>query len=190
VGRFDRHKGGDLIVDAFRLVLDEIPEARLAIVGPDRGCTIADRRWQLREYVADRLPGALERGQVACPGQLTQEELPGYRRTAAVTVVPSRWEGLARAALEALAYGCPTVAAAVGGIPEAVTDGATGVLVRPEDPAELARQIVRLMRDRDLASRLGAAAVLDCERRFGPRPIAEQTVQYYRKVIERRRGRR
>ena len=69
VGRFDRHKGGDLIIEAFRSVLREVPQARLRFVGPDMGYTNAqNRRWSLRDFVHDRLPGALESGHVVLLG--------------------------------------------------------------------------------------------------------------------------
>ena len=61
VGRFDRHKGGDLIIDAFGKILAQIPDARLWFVGPDRGYIDANgRTWHIEEYLRDRLPGALE----------------------------------------------------------------------------------------------------------------------------------
>ena len=65
VGRFDRHKGGDLIIDAFGKILAQIPDARLWFVGPDMGYIDANgRTWHIEEYLRDRIPGALESKQV------------------------------------------------------------------------------------------------------------------------------
>ncbi len=65
VGRFDRHKGGDLIVEAFGQVLRQIPEARLWMVGRDRGYVADDgRMWMIEEFIRDRVPGALETGHI------------------------------------------------------------------------------------------------------------------------------
>ena len=74
-----------------------------------------------------------------------------------VFVLPSRHEGLGVAILEAMAMALPVVASAVGGIPEAVAAGRTGLLVPAEDPDALAAAILTLGRDRAHARRLGAA---------------------------------
>jgi glycosyltransferase involved in cell wall biosynthesis len=74
-----------------------------------------------------------------------------------VFVMPSRHEGLGVAILEAMAMGLPVVASAVGGIPEAVAAGRTGLLVQPEDPDALAEAISALGRDREHACRMGSA---------------------------------
>lgn len=71
-------------------------------------------------------------------------------------VLPSHVEGLPNAVLEAMAAGLPVIATAVGGVPEIVTDGVTGLLVRPHDPRELAAAIARLAGDPRLRVRLGA----------------------------------
>jgi glycosyltransferase involved in cell wall biosynthesis len=79
-------------------------------------------------------------------------------RAADIVVMPSLSEGLPMAILEAMACAAPIVATPVGGIPEAITDGVTGLLIPPSDAGALADAIVRLLRDRPLAKRLGAQA--------------------------------
>jgi glycosyltransferase involved in cell wall biosynthesis len=74
-----------------------------------------------------------------------------------VFVMPSRREGLGVAALEAMAAGKPLVASNVGGLGEAVVDGSTGLLVPPDDAVALAAALERLLGDRDLRARCGAA---------------------------------
>jgi glycosyltransferase involved in cell wall biosynthesis len=73
-------------------------------------------------------------------------------------VLPSKYEGSPLAILEYMAGGAPIVATAVGGVPELIEDGVHGLLVGPEDPAALAAGMQRLLEDRELAARLGAAA--------------------------------
>jgi glycosyltransferase involved in cell wall biosynthesis len=75
-----------------------------------------------------------------------------------VLVLPSRSEGLGRVIVEAFCRGRGVVASRVGGIPDLVTDGDTGLLVPPGDANALADALVRLLSDRALAERLGAAA--------------------------------
>jgi glycosyltransferase involved in cell wall biosynthesis len=72
--------------------------------------------------------------------------------------IASRWEGLPLALLEAQAAGLPVVAAAAGGVAEAIREGTSGLLVQREDPAALAAAMTRVSKDPDLARRLGYEA--------------------------------
>ena len=72
--------------------------------------------------------------------------------------LPSLWEGLPNAMLEAMALGLPVAATRVDGVPEAVTDGQDGLLVAPDDPGALAKALASLMDDLELRRRLGQAA--------------------------------
>lgn len=92
--------------------------------------------------------------------------IPGVLRAADVFVHPSRTEGHGRAILEAMASGLPVIATSVGGTPEAITDGETGLLVPPDDPGMLAAAIRRIQADRELAQRLGARARAAVEEKF------------------------
>jgi glycosyltransferase involved in cell wall biosynthesis len=99
------------------------------------------------------------RGQV--PGVLgfvPREELERLLAGAAVVACPSRREGFGLICAEAMAYGRPVVASAVGGLLDLVRDGDTGLLVPPRDPAALRAAIERLLGDAELRARLGAAA--------------------------------
>ena len=91
-------------------------------------------------------------------GFVPPSELGAYYERAAIVVVPSRREGYGMVAREAMAYGRPVVATAVGGLVDVVEDGVTGVLVRPRDSAAMTREVRRLLDDAGLRARLGAAA--------------------------------
>jgi glycosyltransferase involved in cell wall biosynthesis len=103
-----------------------------------------------------------------------------------VMVMPSRHEGLGVAALEAMAAGLPVVASRVGGLPEAVADGDTGLLVPPDDVAALAAAVARLAADPALARRLGAAGRARVRARFTMAAMAEGTLAVYRGLREGR----
>ena len=186
IGRFDRHKGGDLMIEAFGRVLRQVPDARLCFIGQDMGFLDAQgRRWGLEEFVQDRLPGAMESGQVTLLGQQPFSILSTLRRRAMVNVICSRYENAPRALIEALSLGCPTVAARVGGIPEILEDGCDGLQHRPEDPDDLAAQIVALLNDPARAAELGRRAAETCERRFYPESVATRMLDFYRRTIRR-----
>ncbi|MGZ8687768.1 MAG: glycosyltransferase family 4 protein [Gaiellaceae bacterium] len=91
-------------------------------------------------------------------GFVPHEELGPYYERAAVVVVPSRREGYGVAAREGMAYGRPVVATAVGGLPDAIEDGVTGLLVPPGDPRALRAALERLLGDAKLRASLGAVA--------------------------------
>jgi glycosyltransferase involved in cell wall biosynthesis len=103
---------------------------------------------------------------------------------AQVFVLSSRSEGLPRSVLEAMRAGLPVVASGVGGVPEAVSDGETGLLVPPGRPAELAAALRRVLDDRSLRVRLGAEARLAYEDRFGIERVVSETVSVYDAVLD------
>ena len=190
VGRFDLHKGGDLIIRAFAEVARRRPDARLRFVGPDRGVVDeAGRRIGIEAYIRREAPAAADR--IEYLGQRPSGELGRLRREARVSVVCSRYETFGLTLTEAITTGCPTVATRVGAFLEIIRDGATGLLCAPEDPLDLAEKICALLEDEALATRLSRQAVLDGERRFEAGSLARELSNHYRKVIEagRRPGR-
>lgn len=103
-----------------------------------------------------------------------------------VIAVPSRMEGCPLVLLEAMVLGRPVVAATVGGIPDVVEHGLTGLLVPPEDPRALAEALRTALGDAGLRSRLGAAARTEALNRFTPEAMAEATRAVYLNAINRR----
>jgi glycosyltransferase involved in cell wall biosynthesis len=189
IGRFDRHKGGDLMIEAFGLVRRELPQARLCFVGPDNGFNdSAGRKWGLEEFVRDRLPGALEAGTVTLMGHQPFSELDRLRRQAMVNVVCSRYETICRVLMETMAVGCPIVAARAGGIPEAFRVDVDGLSHRPEDSDDLASKIITLLNNPARAAQFGREAATTCEKRFHPDVIAERMIDFYRQSISKGRG--
>ncbi len=125
----------------------------------------------------ERVPGAV--GFVA-PG-----EVGAYLDRAAVVVCPSRREGYGVVARQAMAHGRPVVATAVGGLAEAVVDGETGLLVEPGDAAALRAAIERLLGDRELRTRLGAAGRERAIRLYGRDVAARATLAAYEAALSR-----
>jgi glycosyltransferase involved in cell wall biosynthesis len=186
IGRFDLNKGGDIIIDAFRRVIERIPQARLRFIGLDRGIPRGDgRNWTIREYTEERLPGAWRSGQVEWLDRQPHSALADLRRQAAVTVVCSRYETFGLTATEAMSQGCPLVVTAAGGLSEIVQDGVNGLVCRPDDPGDLAEKLCILLENPPSAERLGCQAAVDCRQRYDPDLLAARAVDYYRRVITR-----
>jgi glycosyltransferase involved in cell wall biosynthesis len=146
VGVLERYKNVDGLVDAWRLAAPRVPGAELHLVG--RG-----PRAPLVEELVHELPA-----QTRWTPALAPREVARALDEAWTLVLPSRSEGLPRVAMEAFARGRAVVGSRVAGIPELVEDGVSGLLVDAADTAALADALVRVLSDRPLAERLGAAA--------------------------------
>jgi glycosyltransferase involved in cell wall biosynthesis len=189
IGRFDLNKGGDTVIDAFRRVLERVPQARLRFVGLDRGIPRGDgRKWTLRDYTEERIPGAWRSGQVEWLDRQPHSALADLRRHAAVTVVCSRYETFGLTATEAMSQRCPLVVTAAGALSEIVQDGVNGLVCRPDDPGDLAAKLCLLLEDPRSAERLGRQAAIDSKQRYNPDLLAARSVEYYRRVIARARA--
>jgi glycosyltransferase involved in cell wall biosynthesis len=109
-----------------------------------------------------------------------RDDLATIYGAADVVVVPSTQpDPLPNSALEAAAAGCCVVASAVGGLPEIIRDGETGVLVPPDDPAALAGALAALADDPERRAALGAAAASDVRERFAPELLAPRVMAVY-----------
>ena len=128
----------------------------------------------------DRVPEAV--------GFVPPSALGRYYERAAVVVCPSRREGYGVVAREAMAYGRPVVATAVGGLVDAVEDGVTGLLVPPRDPAALRAALERLLADEELRRRLGAAGRIAATERFSWAAATDETIRAYRDALARSAG--
>jgi len=146
VGVLERYKAVDVLADAWRMASPRVPDARLHLVG--RGALR-----QVPEGLVDELPEQTRWTEV-----LPTPEVARALDESTVLVLPSRSEGLGRVVVEAFCRGRGVVASSVGGIPDLVTDGETGLLVPPGDAHALADALVRVLSDRALAERLGTAA--------------------------------
>jgi glycosyltransferase involved in cell wall biosynthesis len=124
-------------------------------------------------------------GRVRLAGE--RRDVPELLAAADVFVLPSASEGLPVSVLEAMAAGLPVIASRVGGVPEQVSDGETGLLVEPGDPSELTAALDRLIADPSLRRRLGAAGRARAEQAFDLDPFRRAHVELYSRELARRR---
>jgi glycosyltransferase involved in cell wall biosynthesis len=186
VGRFDAVKGGDLMVLAFQRLLARRPGARLAFVGPDPGVLRSDgSAVRLRDFIASLGDHALADA-ITTTGAVAPAQVAELRPRAAVTVVASRRESQGYTALEAMLQACPVVVTDTSGLSEIVEHGVTGLKARPDDPEDLARQIERVLDDRELARSLGAAGRAFVLREHAPAAVVARMLAVYRRAIEAR----
>jgi glycosyltransferase involved in cell wall biosynthesis len=112
-----------------------------------------------------------------------RQDVPNILGLLDVFVLPSLWEGLPIALLEAMAAGLPVVATAVGGTPEVVVEGETGFLVPPRDPEALAEAILRLLREPDLRRRMGEAGRKRVAEHFSVEQMVQKTEALYEHLL-------
>ena len=146
--RLSPEKGLSYLVDAFARLRDRyghLVRLRIAGEGPERGA--------LEQQIARlHLEGAVE-----LSGWLEHDYVPAFLQGLDIFVLPSTWEGFGVSAVEASALGLPVVASNIHGIPDAVIDGTTGLLVPAGDPGALVTALARLIDDAALRATLGAA---------------------------------
>jgi glycosyltransferase involved in cell wall biosynthesis len=183
VSRLTRLKGLENFLEAAASVRARVPNARFLIVGETSPMN--------REYLPELQRYAEQCGvadAVIFAG--LRADVPGVLASLTVSVMPSLNEALSNVVLESMAAGAPTVATRVGGTPEAVTDGETGLLVAPGDSAALADAIVRLLANRPLAAQLGHAARARIADHFSVRRMVRATQDLYVDFLERKRRKR
>jgi glycosyltransferase involved in cell wall biosynthesis len=165
VGRLARQKGQDLLLAAWPTVMDEVPEAQLALVGD--GPDLAELR--------KRADGA-----VVFAGQRT--DVSDWLAAADVVAFPSRWEGMSIGLLEAMARGRSVVATDVPGASEALADS-SGELVAPDEPAALAAAIAARLADPARAAAEGRAARQRVEQTYPLRATCDRVAELYEELL-------
>lgn len=164
IARLEPEKGHATLLEAWPTVLARVPEARLLVVGEgSRREALEVQARALGLAGADCEGDACVGTRRARPGATViftgrREDVPAVTAALDVAVLPSYREAQGMVILEAMALGRPVVATNVGGIPEMVEDGRTGLLVPPHDPEALAAAIVRLLEDHPLADTLARNA--------------------------------
>ncbi len=171
VGRLQAVKGHRTFLESAQKVLAERPDAQFWIVGDG----------ELRHELEAR---------TAHLGLTQAVSFLGYRSDAwcamavsDVVVSASFYEAFPRNLLEALALERPVVATSVGGIPEIVVDGETGILAPPGDPDALAAAVLRLIKDPELAQRLATAGRKLVGQRYTVEAQASALAGLYREAL-------
>jgi glycosyltransferase involved in cell wall biosynthesis len=111
-------------------------------------------------------------------------DVPGLLGRASLFVLPSVTEGLPITVLEAMACGLPVVATRVGGTPEAVAEGQSGLLVEPGEPEQLARALLKVWSDVELAKQMGIAGHRRVEEHFDVRTMVSKYESLYQDVLQ------
>jgi glycosyltransferase involved in cell wall biosynthesis len=171
--RLIKGKSPDLLISAFARVLEVVPSAKLVIAGSG----------QEEENLSRQIKDLDAANSVFMMGKLPKERVAQLMAAANVFVLPSKIESFGLTLLEASAAGLPVVCANAGGVPEVFQDGFNALLYPPGDDDAMAKAIIRLLQDRELAKKISANA-METAGRFTWERTAEQTLQVYNEVLQ------
>jgi glycosyltransferase involved in cell wall biosynthesis len=171
--RLIKWKSPELLISAFARVLEVVPDAKLVIAGSGRE----------EDNLSRQIRGLNITNSVFMVGKLPKEKVAQLMAAADVFVLPSKMESFGLTLLEASAAGLPVVCSNAGGIPEVFQDGFDALLYPPGDDDAMAKAIIRLIQDRELAKKISANAVQTASK-FTWARTAEQTLQIYKEVLQ------
>ena len=173
VGRLEKQKGVNYLINAYRQVRQEVPNSRLIIVGPGTRLRGKYEKEVARSGLKD----------VVFVGGKPQRELPQYYKTADVFCAPATGlESFGIVLLEAMAMGKPIVATDIEGYNSVLTHGVEGLLVPPKNEEVLARALVSLLTNEPLRQEMAARAKLKA-REYSWEHIAQRVLNYYARIL-------
>ncbi len=174
VAALEDHKGHTYLFQAARILKEKAPKIRLVVVGT--GSLELDLHGQVRDLGLDDIVCFLG----------FRDDVPRILASLDLFVLSSHLEGLGSSLMDAMASRLPVVATRVGGIPEVVIDGETGLLAPPKNPEALAGAILRLYHDKELAARLAGQGYQFVHRKFSSGAMAEKVLSLYEKLASKK----
>lgn len=173
IGRLEKRKGVDYLLEAYRQVKSEFPNSRLIAVGPG----IRLRKKYEKRVRQNNLKD------VVFVGYASYRDLPRYYKTADIVCCPAiGWESFGIVLIEAMATNTPVVASNIDGYNSVLTHGVEGLLVPPKNPEKLAQALISLMTDESLRQQMGAKGRLKALE-YDWENIAQRVLNYYIRVL-------
>jgi glycosyltransferase involved in cell wall biosynthesis len=170
---FRGSKGHDHLLEAFQLLRAEVPGARLLLVGDG-----------IRRQWVESLAHERDLGDAVVFAGFRDDVPALLAAMDCFALASTRTEGVPQSLLQAFAAGTPVVATRIGGIPEVVEDGRTGLLVPPEDPRALAGALAAVLRDGAAARERAARARRLVEERFSHRAAVGRLLALYEELLD------
>jgi phosphatidylinositol alpha-mannosyltransferase len=173
VGRLEKRKGFDYLLEAYQRVKEEVPDCRLIQVGPG----VRLRKKYEKRISQHGIPD------VNFTGYATYNDLPRYYKTADIVCFPNTgWESQGIVLLEAMSTGKPIVASAIDGFMSVLDDGVEGIAVPPRDAEKLAEAILRLIKDKQLREQMGSRGKPKAMQYDWPL-LAKKVLDFYRTTL-------
>lgn len=174
IGRLEKRKGLDYLLEAYKRVKPEIPDSRLIVVGPGIRLRHKYEKRVRRSGLKD----------VVFVGYASYRDLPRYYKTADIVCCPAiGWESFGIVLIEAMAVGKPIVASNIKGYANVLTNGVEGLLVPPKNAEKLAEALISLMSDESLRQQLGANGWHRATE-YSWESVAQRVLDYYVRVLK------
>ncbi|MFQ6084434.1 MAG: glycosyltransferase family 4 protein, partial [Candidatus Aminicenantia bacterium] len=173
VARLEKYKGIEYLIEALPKILESFPKARLVLVGEG----------QERKNLESQVKNLRLEKKVEFKGEIPHERIPEELTKSSVFVLPSLEEGQGLVVLEAQAAQIPVIATKVGGIPDFVKDGETGILIKPADSRALSQGVIKVFSTPEFAQKLIENAKDNLEK-YDWDNVAEKIDQIYQKFIK------
>jgi glycosyltransferase involved in cell wall biosynthesis len=173
VGRLNYQKGFQYLIDAMPSILKQVPNAKLVIVGEGEQLAYLKQLSKLREVGES----------VVFTGALGQAEIPNAYAACDVFVLPSLFESFGISLIEAQAAGKPVIGTRTGGVPEALVEGETGILVEPGSIKELEKAIIQVLSCKGLELEMGEKGEKFVEEHYSIQRTVGNVVNAYEKII-------
>lgn len=173
IGRLSYEKGVDILIDAMGIVSSKYPNVKVDIIGDGPE--------------ADKYKALIKRSGIGRNINLLGEKhnLKSFYLNSDIFVLPSRTEGMSNVLLEAMSYGLPCIATAVGGNKEIIVNGENGFLVKPEMQDGLAESVIELIKDQNLRERIGKNARQTIEEKYSIDMIADRYLEFYKRLYNK-----
>jgi phosphatidylinositol alpha-mannosyltransferase len=173
VGRMEKRKGLNYLLEAYKEVKQKIPNSRLIVVGPGTRLRKKYEKQVKRHALQD----------VVFVGYTSYDDLPRYYKTADIFCSPATGrESFGIVLLEAMAVGTPVVASNIEGYANVLTQGVDGLLVPPKDTRMLAQALLSLLLDEPLRQQMGAKGILKAKE-YSWEHIAQRVLNYYQRIL-------
>lgn len=180
IGHLAPLKGYEELIGAMREVIREGFDVKLALVGDD----IYSHSKSYKQKLLSLVDSTGLKDRIIFTGY--RENIPELLASFDIFVLPSRIEGFGRVNLEAMAMGKPVISTNVGGIPEVVQDGVTGILVTPRNAKALARAIIRVFNNPRLGKSMGNAGRRRVEEHFTLQAHVQRIEEIYLEILQTR----
>jgi glycosyltransferase involved in cell wall biosynthesis len=184
VGRLEPRKGTIDLFEAIPRILSRVPDVRFIFCGGDR--PLAPGNITHAAWLEKNLP-AEARSHIELTGFVDDATRDRLVAEADVFCAPSLYESFGLIFLEAMRIAVPVVGTHAGGIPEVVTDGETGLLVKAQSPQEIAAAIIDLLTNEPKRLKLAAAGRKSFVEKFSNLAMAKRTVAHREELLERKR---
>jgi glycosyltransferase involved in cell wall biosynthesis len=191
VGRLEPRKGIDVLLRAIPAVIEKVPNARFCVVGRDTFVNdddvgfSGDEEDSYRRKLLNSLPEHFHSA-VDFVGYVPEAELERYYARCDIFVAPSYYESFGFIYIEAMAHGKPVIGCRVGGVPEVIVDGETGILIEAGNHEQCATAIVNLLLDQGQRDMMGQNARRLVAERFTITRMIDQTEEAYRSILKER----